>query len=569
MWTVPFIEVIYLFYIVLRIPHKPSKSLKAHVRMSLDNTSADWPKYHGYRPLSSWRREIRLLKFDRLANQHHRTGEGDLKFSLEHAELDDWDRTTYYALSYNWGADPRMTSIVVDGQPVRVRYTLYHFLHCFCDEWTSGEIRPSLTPWSRLPSELWFWLDALCIDQYNDTEKGEQIKIMGDIYRGANGVVSWIGEPTSRSDDFLDLVFTGPYQVGWPSWWSLPSRHQRIVREGLEDVLSRPYWSRLWILQEVALAQRVDLLCGRRRCAWDELKGPIEYLRLDNGLSSLDTWITLKESNVVWEELRRHENWKPRESPLVRIVLKFSKARCGDPRDKLYGLLSMAGEPYRSSIPVSYDPGKRAWDVLLDFWAHYVKYYPNAEEVQQRRVIGLVWVLWFQMEIQGIPPRERFDTCVIDAMNLRRILGFESFRVKARPLFRYQDPKLTVTADGQLELGLCDRRSLFDYRPAPDAFASSATTSRRWLVVSERLEPADICYVVENQPSNISWEGEMETLPNQTMIIFRVDSHGFRCVGRGKELIPGTPFNLAVAGRFSSQARYELHSRHDPQWIRH
>jgi hypothetical protein len=223
------------------------------------------------------------------------------------------------------------------------------------------------------------------------------------------------------------------------------------------------------------------------------------------------------------------------DSTLASVVLKFYQAWCTDSRDKLYGLLSMASESDRSSIPVDYGQDKTAWDVLLDFWAHYVRCHPNTEEVQERRVIGLVWVLWSQMEIRGIP--NRYRTCVRDGRNLVRVLGLEGFRVQARPLFRYRDPQLAVTEDGQWHDGLCNRKSLLDFRPGPEEFTSRETTSRRWLVISERLEPADICYLAEDQPASISWEANLETVPNQTMIIFRVNTYEFRSVGRGSDLV--------------------------------
>ena len=38
------------------------------------------------------------------------------------------------------------------------------------------------------------WIDALCINQNDDSEKVEQLKLMGNIYRFAGNIIMWLGE---------------------------------------------------------------------------------------------------------------------------------------------------------------------------------------------------------------------------------------------------------------------------------------------------------------------------------------------------------------------------------------
>lgn len=44
------------------------------------------------------------------------------------------------------------------------------------------------------------WVDAICIDQDNAKEKGEQVALMGDIYRKAKCAVAWLGPDNSEED---------------------------------------------------------------------------------------------------------------------------------------------------------------------------------------------------------------------------------------------------------------------------------------------------------------------------------------------------------------------------------
>jgi len=37
------------------------------------------------------------------------------------------------------------------------------------------------------------WIDALSIDQSNDSEKGPQVAMMGAIYQLATRVIAWLG----------------------------------------------------------------------------------------------------------------------------------------------------------------------------------------------------------------------------------------------------------------------------------------------------------------------------------------------------------------------------------------
>ncbi|KAE9378346.1 hypothetical protein N431DRAFT_281357, partial [Stipitochalara longipes BDJ] len=88
---------------------------------------------------------------------------------------------SFEALSYQW--DPIFCSrkwtekILVDGQPFTVNENLYTALQHL-----------------RLKdSERVIWIDAICINQSNDSEKEVQVNGMDDIYKAASSVVSWLG----------------------------------------------------------------------------------------------------------------------------------------------------------------------------------------------------------------------------------------------------------------------------------------------------------------------------------------------------------------------------------------
>jgi hypothetical protein len=93
----------------------------------------------------------------------------------------------YEALSYVWGLREAAELIKCNNISVPVKENCLEALHQLR--------RPSTT---RL-----LFVDAICINQRDNNEKGEQVAIMGDIYAGAKCVLAWLG----ANDGGMNLVF--------------------------------------------------------------------------------------------------------------------------------------------------------------------------------------------------------------------------------------------------------------------------------------------------------------------------------------------------------------------------
>lgn len=85
---------------------------------------------------------------------------------------------SYQSLSYVWGDPvPHSKTISLNGQPFSVTASLYNALR-------------NLRVITDDPSQSKaFWIDAICIDQKNDSECSEQVQKMASIYQSANRVV--------------------------------------------------------------------------------------------------------------------------------------------------------------------------------------------------------------------------------------------------------------------------------------------------------------------------------------------------------------------------------------------
>lgn len=91
--------------------------------------------------------------------------------------------------------------------------------------------------------EVLVWVDALCIDQQNKDERATQVRLMGQIYRGAMSVAIWIGPEYEQSALALQLLQKVAEN-------SIDSQHIRSTRNqdslALLNLFKRDYWKRLW-----------------------------------------------------------------------------------------------------------------------------------------------------------------------------------------------------------------------------------------------------------------------------------------------------------------------------------
>ncbi|KAH8732592.1 heterokaryon incompatibility protein-domain-containing protein, partial [Phaeosphaeriaceae sp. PMI808] len=83
----------------------------------------------------------------------------------------------YQAISYAWGDPTPSETILLDAQFTRISSQLFDIL---------SHVR-------QQDGLRMVWLDALCINQTDDGEKGTQIGLMPLIYRSACRTLIWLG----------------------------------------------------------------------------------------------------------------------------------------------------------------------------------------------------------------------------------------------------------------------------------------------------------------------------------------------------------------------------------------
>ncbi|KAK4664764.1 uncharacterized protein QC763_506470 [Podospora pseudopauciseta] len=146
----------------------------------------------------------------------------------------------YEAVSYVWGTSYQQYEIACDGLSMAVSESALLALRRF-----------RFVDHIRL-----LWIDQICINQQDDKEKSSQVMLMGEIYGTASQVLVYLGEADDTSDKAMDYISERcAQQEEWP-------------RQFVVQVLSRPWFSRVWVLQEVALAHTSLVICGAKCVPW-------------------------------------------------------------------------------------------------------------------------------------------------------------------------------------------------------------------------------------------------------------------------------------------------------------
>lgn len=96
---------------------------------------------------------------------------------LEEHEIESEECPAYRALSYTWGdADPP-TQIQLDDCTLPITRNLHEALLHLRDS----------------TEAIVVWIDAICINQRDDTEKSRQVARMREVFHGAKDVIVWLG----------------------------------------------------------------------------------------------------------------------------------------------------------------------------------------------------------------------------------------------------------------------------------------------------------------------------------------------------------------------------------------
>src|SRR6266536_1856190 len=100
-----------------------------------------------------------------------------------------------------------------------------------------------------------FWIDAICTDQSNVLEWNRQVGMMRQIYAQAILVTVWLGGASPSSGLIIGYITEKIYDCRASIKEDCHSQHRAVVGIALRGLLEHPYWTQIWIVQELMLAR--------------------------------------------------------------------------------------------------------------------------------------------------------------------------------------------------------------------------------------------------------------------------------------------------------------------------
>jgi hypothetical protein len=122
------------------------------------------------------------------------------------------------------------------------------------------------------------WVDQLCTDQSSIVERNHQVKLMAEIFTRVVIVVAWLGRGNETTEKSMRVISEFPFKKNddlratskkAKKWLLTENYHRGMVASSL---FHRPYWTRLWIVQEFILPEQLVIACGQGIVPWPDLR---------------------------------------------------------------------------------------------------------------------------------------------------------------------------------------------------------------------------------------------------------------------------------------------------------
>ncbi|KAF5606592.1 uncharacterized protein FSUBG_5991 [Fusarium subglutinans] len=360
-----------------------------------------------YQSLDKSKQEIRLIELSTQA------GDDDmLECKLLPATLLTDARKQYLALSYCAGDPADTKKILVNGVRCNIFANLHHALVLARRYWTRSSGRGPLR----------IWIDQLCINQHDLRERSHQVGFMRKIYESAERTLACLstsetsGEGLKWLNDLCDafpfqeddgtILYNREYRLGtekgaelqeaiwdtsefeWPRDYKLEKwfhicgylqKHMFIEKFvngwiAFYDVLTSPWWNRVWICQEFLVSSQLTFLFGNHFIPWEKCWRTMEafcgthknyqidrdaflvYLGVSVGspedrqlcriLGMVSQRDHVRQVNHVGVALRMKIRWTGSKD-IIDLLSHSRSCKSSDDRDRVYAILGLASPGYR------------------------------------------------------------------------------------------------------------------------------------------------------------------------------------------------------------------------------
>lgn len=269
----------------------------------------------------------------------------------------------YVALSYTWIRDGKYQHIECNKQQLRISKSLGRFLKQFRTA-KSGDIE-------------FLWIDAICINQTDVGERNHQVGQMRDIYSRASLTIAWLG-PSSQDAVLAFEMAAGRKKLVFSNHQDFRQYRSKKQWSAFASLLNKPYWSRVWIIQEFTLATTIELWCGELSAPWsgfEHICQSLERLAKPSRPHTESACVLTSRGSILAKQrsewCRRHSaTSKQSASTLLQLLQAYGGAESSDIRDKVFALLGLAYSTFMNEGSMVADYSKTKIEVLVDVIRH-------------------------------------------------------------------------------------------------------------------------------------------------------------------------------------------------------
>jgi len=303
----------------------------------------------------------------------------ELRCELKVVDADK--RCSYDAISYRWGST----------QDVKLFCEAQYLL-------ISNELSQALRRF-RFESDIRvIWADQISINQKSEAEQAAQVRRMGATYSEAHEILVWLGEEDEETAIVYKLIANLSRQIielkQQPE--SRQTFNDATIKDGtrylplnltsadsvewvaFRNLNNRPWFTRTWTFQELALSQRASVTCGSHSVPWErfllvcEMVSAYDRARLPGHESHLKETYNyiqyLASVRMHLSAVRSQTEVIPGMEQMVdllNLVMALRRNETSRPRDKIFGLWGCARDVQGDAVIKEFVDYSQPWEKIF------------------------------------------------------------------------------------------------------------------------------------------------------------------------------------------------------------
>lgn len=311
------------------------------------------------------------------------------KHTLHAVSHTSGQRVWYTALSYVWGNPAFIKPMVCNGKPF----------------YTTVNLDIALRSLRNVDVAVMLWIDQICINQADLEEKTQQVLLMSRIFDHAWSTLVWLGEEADNCSGALKTIFAvnDAFQYINEDWIPEPEDFERMFLPApgspkwseLDKFLARPWFQRVWIIQEIVFSRNIHFLCGPNYISWQDISlfaicmiqhDLVQYLSLNGPLQKTSSESGCGRLMDIFN-IQGYFTSFANPQPLLTALVEGRGAQATDPRDKVFAVMGM------TPTIINPDYSKATFDVYTE----------AAESVEPEDMVAMLCCVDHPQPVAGSP----------------------------------------------------------------------------------------------------------------------------------------------------------------------